>query len=145
VIYLLDTNVISEVTKPVVNENVLAWLKNCDEDRLFLSVISLAEISRGVALMEQGKKRDEIARWLAADLPLRFEKRLIYIDEKVALEWGNLMACTKKQGKNLSVMDGFIAATVIVHEMVLVTRNVKDFAGLDIEILNPWMPVVDRF
>jgi len=136
--YLIDTNVISEVIKAAPHGRVLDWLIQMDEDRLFLSVVSLAEIRRGVALMDEGKKRDDIAHWLSVDLLLRFEKRLLHIDDTVALVWGDLMATAKKCGRGLSVMDGLIAATAIARNMILVTRNTKDFAGFGIEVFNPW-------
>jgi len=84
---LLDTNVLSEVTKPRSDVSVLEWLHGLDEDRAFISVVSIAEIRRGVALMGSGRKRDARADWLAQDLPQRFERRVLPVDESVALSW----------------------------------------------------------
>ncbi|WP_037078292.1 type II toxin-antitoxin system VapC family toxin [Neorhizobium vignae] len=135
---LLDTNVLSEVTKPRPEAHVLEWLDGLDEDRAFISVVSIAEIRRGVALMDTGRKRDALAEWLARDLPHRFEHRVIPVDEPVALAWGDLMGLAKRSGRGLASMDGLIAATAIAHDLTLVTRNTKDFEGFGIEIIDPW-------
>jgi predicted nucleic acid-binding protein len=136
---LLDTNVLSEVTRPVPEARVLEWLDRLDEDRAFISVISIAEIRRGVALMDVGRKRDALAEWLATDLPGRFENRVIAVNEPIALAWGDLMGLAKRSGRGFSSMDGLIAATAIVHDLTIATRNTKDFEGFGIEIVDPWI------
>ncbi|OOO20091.1 type II toxin-antitoxin system VapC family toxin [Rhizobium sophoriradicis] len=136
---LLDTNVLSEVTKPNPDMRVLAWLDKLDEDRSFISIVSVAEIRRGVALMDNGRKRDALAEWLARDLPLRFERRIIPVDERVALAWGDLMGRAKRSGRGLSSMDGLIAATAVAHDLTLATRNTRDFEGFGIELIDPWI------
>lgn len=108
---LLDTNVLSEVTKPRPDEGVMSWLHGLDEDRTFISVISIAEIRRVVALMNTGRKRDALDEWLTHDLPQRFEDRMTAEDGTVALVWGDLMALAKRSGRGLSSMDGLIVAT----------------------------------
>lgn len=133
---LLDTNVLSEVTKPAPDSRVLEWLDQLDEDRSFISVVSIAEIRRGVALMDEGRKREALAEWLAQDLPQRFEQRVLHIDEPIALAWGDLMALAKRRG--LSSMDGLIAATAVAHNLTLATRNTRDFEGFGFELLDPW-------
>lgn len=133
---LLDTNVLSEVTKPAPDPRVLDWLDQLDEDRSFISVVSIAEIRRGVALMDEGRKRETLAKWLAQDLPQRFEQRVLHIDEPIALAWGDLMALAKRRG--LSSMDGLIAATAVAHNLTLATRNTRDFEGFGFELLDPW-------
>lgn len=135
---LLDTNVLSEVTKPAPEARVLEWLDGLDEDRSFISVVSIAEIRRGVALMDDGRKRDALAEWLARDLPQRFEQRIFHVDEPIALAWGDLMGLAKRRGRGLSAMDGLIAATAIAQDLTLATRNTKDFEGLDIDLFDPW-------
>ncbi|OWV78469.1 recombinase [Rhizobium sp. N122] len=136
---LLDTNVLSEVTKPNPDMRVLAWLDKLDEDRTFISIVSIAEIRRGVALMDSGRKRDALADWLARDLPQRFERRIIPVEEPVALAWGDLMGRAKRSGRGLSSMDGLIAATAVAHDLTLATRNTKDFEGFGIELIDPWI------
>ena len=137
---LLDTNVLSEVTKPSPDANVLGWLDRLDEDRTFISVVSIAEIRRGVALMDEGRRRDSLTEWLARDLPQRFEQRVLPVDEAVALAWGDLMGVAKRRGRGLSSMDGLIGATAIAQSLTLATRNIKDFDGFGIDLYNPWMP-----
>jgi predicted nucleic acid-binding protein len=135
---LLDTNVLSEVTKPHPEGRVLKWLDGLDEDRAFISVVSIAEIRRGVALMDTGRKRDALAEWLARDLPQRFEHRVIPVEEPVALAWGDLMGLAKRSGRGLASMDGLIAATAFAYDLTLATRNTKDFEGFGIDIIDPW-------
>jgi hypothetical protein len=135
---LLDTNVLSEVTKPRPDEDVLMWLHGLDEDRTFISIVSIAEIRRGVALMDAGRRRDALDEWLTYDLPQRFENRIIPVEGPVALAWGDLMALAKRSGRGLASMDGLIAATAVAHQLTLATRNTKDFEGFGIDIIDPW-------
>ncbi|MGV1908731.1 PIN domain-containing protein [Agrobacterium cavarae] len=135
---LLDTNVLSEVTKPRPNKDVLTWLHELDEDRTFISIVSIAEIRRRVALMDKGRKQDALDKWLTDDLPQRFENRIIPVEGLVARAWGDLMALAKRGGRGLASMDGMIAATAVAHQLSLATRNTKDFEGLGINIIDPW-------
>lgn len=135
---LLDTNVLSEVTRPAPDARVLQWLDGLDEDRSFISVISIAEIRRGVALMDEGRKREALAEWLTRDLPQRFDQRVLPVDEPVALAWGDLLGLAKRRGRGLSSMDGLIAATAIAQDLTLATRNTRDFEGFGIELFDPW-------
>jgi predicted nucleic acid-binding protein len=89
--------------------------------------------------MESGRKRDALAEWLAQDLPQRFEQRVIPVDEPVAIACGDLMGLAKRSGRGLSSMGGLIAATAIAHDLTLATRNIKDFEGLGIELVDPWI------
>jgi predicted nucleic acid-binding protein len=135
---LLDTNVLSEVRRPAPEPKVLAWLDTIDEDRTFISVASIAELRRGIALMDDGRRREALAAWLAVDLPGRFSGRILPIDPAIAERWGDLMAQSRRSGFALSVMDGFFAATAIAHGLVLATRNTKDFASLGVPLFDPW-------
>jgi predicted nucleic acid-binding protein len=135
---LLDTNVLSEVRRPAPEPKVLAWLDAIDEDRAFISVASIAELKRGIALMDAGRRREALAAWLAEDLPARFAGRIVPIDPAIAERWGDLMAQARQSGIGLSVMDGFFAATALAKEFVLATRNTKDFAPLGMPMFNPW-------
>jgi hypothetical protein len=136
--FLLDTNVLSEVRRPAPDRKVLNWLDTIDEDRVFISVASIAELRRGIALMDDGRRRAALAAWLAKDLPARFAERLLPIDHATAERWGDLMAQSRQSGVALSVMEGFFAATALAKDLTLVTRNVRDFALFGVRLHNPW-------
>lgn len=136
--FLLDTNVVSEWVKPRPDPGVIAWLAEIDEDRVFLSVVTLAELRHGVERMADGSRRARLDEWLGHELPLRFEGRLLGIDETVADAWGRLVAARDGAGRPMSVMDAFIVATAHVHALALVTRNGADFEASVAEIVNPW-------
>jgi toxin FitB len=135
---LLDTNVLSEVRRPDPDHKILAWLDGLDEDRTFISVAAIAELRRGIALMDHSRRRSALTSWLTHDLPARFAGRILPIDTAVAERWGELMAHARKSGFALSVIDGFFAATALTNQLVLATRNIKDFAPLGVRTFNPW-------
>ena len=137
--FLLDTNVLSEPTRIQPDTRVLRWLHDLDEDRAFISVISLAEIRRGVSLLDVGRRREALSDWLSYELPQRFEGRLLPVDGPIAFAWGDLMANAKRAGRGLAAMDGFLASTAIAHDLTLATRNTKDFDGLGVRLIDPWL------
>ena len=137
--FLIDTNVVSEWVRPRPDPNVIAWFAEADEDRVFLSVVTLAELRRGVARLAEGRRRDRLDEWLRHQLPLRFEGRILAIDAVIAAAWGDVMAEREERGRPISAMDAFIAATARVHRLTLVTRNAADFEGSVPAIVNPWM------
>ena len=136
--FLLDTNVVSEWTRQRPNPGVVAFLDSEDEDALFLSVVSVAELRRGVERQPRSRRRSLLDAWLRDDLPARFSGRVLGIDATVADTWGRLIAQREAIGRPMSAMDGWIAATARVHAMTLVTRNVTDFAATVDSIANPW-------
>jgi hypothetical protein len=135
---LIDTNVISEMTRPRPDPRVVAFLHQADEDRLFLSVATLAELSHGVALKSDGQAKRALEAWLANDLAERFSGRVVDIDPPIARAWGDLMASAKRRGLALHVMDGFLAATAMIRRLTLATRNVKDFEPFGVPVFDPW-------
>jgi predicted nucleic acid-binding protein len=135
---LLDTNVLSEVHRPAPDLKVLGWLDAVDEDLVFISVASIAELRRGIALIDDGRRRVTLEAWLANDLPARFAEQIPPIDHAVAGHWGVLMAQGRRSGVALSIMDGFFAATTRAKGLTLVTRNVKDFTSFGVPLFNPW-------
>ena len=137
--FLLDTNVVSELTRPRPDDRVAAWLGSVSEVDLFLSVVTVAELRRGAVSLPHGRRRARIETWIAEDLVARFSTRLLPIDLAVAERWGDLIAQSIRTGANMATMDGFIAATAFVHSLTLVTRNVRDFAWCEVPIHDPWM------
>lgn len=136
--YLLDTNCISEVVRPRPERRVLEWLEGADEELLYLSVLTLGEIRKGVAGLAQGKRRLLLARWLETDLPARFAGRILPIDRQIADLWGLISAEAKRHGKPVASIDGLLAATALHSDLTLVTRNVGDFAPIRVPLLNLW-------
>lgn len=137
--YLLDTNILSEFTRPRPEPRVVQWLDSLEEHQVFLSVVTLAEIRRGIELLGQGVRRDRLTHWLEQELPERFEeRRILPVDLQVAEVWGVLVARGAARGITLHTMDGFILATAAVHSLILATRNVRDFDRFGLPLFNPW-------
>jgi predicted nucleic acid-binding protein len=136
--FLLDTNVVSEWTKARPNSGVITWLEQVDEDRVFLSVATLAELRHGIERLGTGAHRKQLDRWLRDELPLRFETRILPVTSQIADEWGRVVAQCEDRGRPLGAMDGLIAATASVYRLTLVTRNTRDFESSLKSLLNPW-------
>jgi len=136
--FLLDTNVVSEATKPHPNPGVAAWLAGVDEESVFLSVITLTELRYGVERLAPGRRRKLLEHWLQRELPQRFEGRILSIDALVADACGKLVARTESLGRPIEVRDAFIAAAAQVHRLTLVTRNASHFETTVKSILTPW-------
>lgn len=136
--YLLDTNVISEWSKPRPDAGVVAWLDAAAEDALYLSVVTFGEIRLGIELLPDGRKRERITAWLDDDLAERFDGRILDVDRDIAKAWAKLIARGRALGARPPVLDAFLAATALVRGMILVTRNERDVARLEVPFLNPW-------
>jgi predicted nucleic acid-binding protein len=132
---LVDTNVISELRRRDPDANVRAWFAQRPATELYLSVLTLGEIRKGVEALTDSGRRTVLNQWLERELPVFFADRLLPIDAGVAHQWGQLLA---KAGRSLSAIDSLLAATALHHNLVLVTRNLKDVAGLPVKVLNPW-------
>lgn len=117
--------------------NVVQWIQGHSEDHLFLSALVLGELARGVALLSHGKKRTALEAWIQS-VELRFEGRILPLREKECVKWGSLSADLQKQGIQVPMADGLIAATALVHKMTLVTRNHKDMQAMGVRLENPW-------
>jgi toxin FitB len=136
--YLLDTNAISEWAKPRPDPGIVRWLDEVDEDRTYLSVITLGELRKGVDRLAGGRRRDHLDRWLADELPGRFASRLLPVDAAVADDWGRLLAQAENAGTPMSGIDALIAATARVHSLQVVTRNTGHFRQAGVGIISPW-------
>lgn len=136
--FLLDTNCISEVVRVKPDPRVLEWLDAADESSLYLSVLTLGEIRKGVAGLPHSKRRTRLESWLEVELQSRFEGRILPVDAAVADRWGGLAAEAKRIGQPLSAVDGLLAASALQHNLTIVSRNVHDFANAQVSILNPW-------
>jgi hypothetical protein len=136
--FLLDTNVVSEWVKPRPEPRVVAWLAAVDEDRVFMSVVTLAELRHGIDRLAPGSRRARLEDWLGGELPLRFEGRVLPIDAVVADRWGEIVARRERAGRPMTAMDAFMAATAEVHTLTLVTRNAADFRSAVKAVFDPW-------
>ena len=136
--FLLDTNVISELVKRRPEPKVTTWIDSIDENLLFLSVLTLGEIRKGVALLRDASRRVTLEAWLDSDLISRFAGRILAIDRAVADRWGRLAADAAAAKSPLPVIDGLLAATALDQNLTLVTRNAKDIAVTGVPVFNPW-------
>lgn len=136
--FLLDTNVVSEWVKPRPNAGLTEWLSHVNEDEVFLSVVTFAELRFGVERLAPGTRRTRLDEWLRIELPVRFEQRILLVDGAVADEWGRMVARGAGRGRPIGAMDALVASTAQVHGLTLVTRNAKDFEGAVKSVLNPW-------
>lgn len=137
--FLLDTNVISELIRPKPEPRVTAWIHATDENLLFLSVLTLGEIRKGIAGLRESWRRIALESWLDSDLALRFAARILSIDEGVADRWGRLAAQAASAARLLPVIDGLLAATALHHNLTLVTRITKDVEITGVPLFNPWL------
>ena len=136
--FLLETNVLSEFARALpADPRVDGWLKAAPEEFLFASVLTFAEIRRGIELLPAGKRRTQLEEW-QADIEASFASRLLPVTKNIGDRWASLSAQAQRRGTPLAIMDGVIAATALEHDLTVATRNVKDFAGLGVAVFNPW-------
>lgn len=136
--FLLDTNCVSELVRLKPEPRVLEWMEAADEGLLYLSVLTLGEIRKGLAALVQSKRRTGLETWLESDLQTRFSGRILAIDAPVADRWGLLAAQAKSRGLSLPVIDGLLAATALHYNLTVVSRNANDFKNAQVQVLNPW-------
>lgn len=136
--YLLDTCAISETIRPRPDQNFLDWFCVQEEKNLFLSLITLGELYKGAFKVQDIKRQEALLIWINSNLKSRFRNRIIPFSDAVMATWGKLNGENEKNGKKLSVIDSLIAATAINHELIVVTRNEKDFFGSALKLFNPW-------
>src|ERR1035438_1111680 len=136
--FLLDTNCVSELVRVKPEPRVTEWMEATDEALLYLSVVTLGEIRKGLASLAQAKRRTHLETWLEVDLQARFAGRILPIDAPVADRWGLLAAQAKRRGMPLPIIDGLLAATALHYNLTVVTRNSSDFRNAQVQVLNPW-------
>jgi tRNA(fMet)-specific endonuclease VapC len=137
--YLLDTNVISELIAKQPEIRVIQWMQSTDEDLLYLSVITIGEIKKGIEKLPAAPRKEVLATWLQNDLPERFQHRLVPLDIDILLKWGELTARLETAGNPLPAIDSLMAASALQRELILVTRNTRDFVATGVPTLNPWI------
>jgi predicted nucleic acid-binding protein len=136
--YVLDTNVISELISKQPNKKVVEWLDRLDPNTIYLSVITIGEIRKGIEKLPSSKRREAVKEWLEADLLLRFQGRILEITAEVMLIWGELTGRLENEGRPITAIDSLIAAIALQGNYCLVTRNEHDFRHTGVTIINPW-------
>lgn len=136
--YLIDTCCISELVKKKPNPNVVKWFADQDELSMFLSVITFGELRKGIEKLPDSKKKKVLNRWVKENLNQRFKNRVLKITFEEVNKWGKILAATEKDGRPLPAIDSLIAATALVHDLSVVTRNTQDMEGSGVDVINPW-------
>lgn len=136
--YILDTNVISELVARKPNIKVIAWLEKVDPDNIYLSVITLGEIKKGIEKLSASKRKNTLDSWFKEELLTRFHNRILLLDLPILLTWGELTARLEKSGTPLPAIDSLLAAAALQTEFTLVTRNTGDFQLAGISLYDPW-------
>lgn len=136
--YLIDTCVISELVRPEPHPAVVEWIAGVEEARLFLSVLTLGELHKGVAKLADSQRARRLTLWLERDVAIRFDGRILPVDASIARRWGKLVGDASARGITLPVIDALLAATAQQHGLSVVTRNAKDLERCGVEIVNPW-------
>ena len=136
--FLLDTCVISEVTKPKPSPEVITWLDRQMELSLFLSVITIGELQKGISKLPDSRKRQQLQEWVDQDLTRRFTGRILEIDREIAMRWGSMAGAAEQQGVTIPVLDGLLAATAIEYGLTMATRNTSDVMSTGVPLFDPW-------
>lgn len=135
--YLLDTNVVSESEQPTPNPSVLNWLAARDDSNIYLSALTVGEIRRGIEMLVSGSKKTRLRNWLDG-IRTTFAGRILPITEDTFAVWGAMFASFERKGMKRPIFDSLLEATALEHDLILVTRNVKNFQDSSVTILNPW-------
>ena len=136
--YLLDTCVLSEFTRRQPEPRVIDWLDSIDEEKLFISAITVGEIQRGIERQPDSHRKTELLVWMNNGLVTRFARRTFPIDAETMFLWGSLVARLEAAGQPMGVMDSLILASALQNNLIIATRNVADFLPSGVQVINPW-------
>jgi len=136
--FLLDTCLISELMRPRADAGVIEWLATNDERGMYLSEVTLGELTKGLHKLPPGSRRDRLERFFTDEVVDRFEGRWLAVDTRAWTRWGELLGAAERRGRPGSVMDALQAALALVHGLEVVTRNVRDFTSFEVRLVNPW-------
>jgi predicted nucleic acid-binding protein len=136
--YLLDTCLISELSKTKPDKKVVDWVLSENETAFYVSVLTFGELHKGIEKLPESQKKEELRVWIESELKDRFQNRIVGIDMHVSILWGKIQCIAEKKGKPMPVIDSLIAATGIAHDLIVVTRNVSDMEQSGVRLLNPW-------
>ena len=136
--YVLDTCVISELVKKKPEPAVVEWVRQQQEDTLYLGALSLGEVQKGIVKVADLQRRADLQKWLDKDLVERFAGRILDVSSDAALTWGRLQGEAEKRGRRLAVIDGLLAAVALCFGAAVVTRNVEHFEPSGVSLVNPW-------
>lgn len=136
--YLLDTCLISELCRKRPNPKVVAWLRKADPESLYLSVMTIGEIKKGISKSNDDTRALELEAWLNHQIRARFADRILPVTEEIALMWGRFVGAGERLGQPRASVDALLAATASVHHLAVVTRNVQRLSGMGVKLINPW-------
>ncbi len=136
--FLLDTCVISELIKSNPNANVVNWVRENDEEGMYLSVLTFGEIAKGIEKASDSTKKQMLQSWVENDLKERFKHKIIGLDMAIVTTWGQVQGKAELAGRPMPAIDGLIAATGITHNCIVVTRNIRDMEQSGVELIDPW-------
>lgn len=137
--FILDTNVVSELVAREADQNVVNWVDSIDSESVFLSVITIGELKKGIERLPDSERKKALESWLEGDLLVRFHGRILSLDIPILLNWGKLVARLERNGKPLPAIDSLLAATVAQTGFTLATRNTSHFVPAGISVLDPWV------
>jgi len=136
--FLVDTNVVSEPTKPLPNARAVDWHRAQPGETMYISVLTLGELRRGVLLLAEGARRRTLERWLENEIVPYFDGRTFDVDSQIMTTWAEMQNRCRRQGRMLSTMDSLLAATALTHGLTVATRNTADFLATGVRVVNPW-------
>lgn len=136
--YLLDTCILSEFTRHKPDKKVVRWVDSVDEEKLFLSVITIGEIQHGIERLPESHRKTELLVWMNNGLVQRFGQRILPLEIQMMFMWGSLTARMENSGQPIPVMNSLIVVTALQNNLIIVTRNVSDFLPCGVQVINPW-------